>query len=135
MVISGQGGHSFYEIFDVLSNVVVTLNSLAITNGSDAGMFNYGTLTLNLCTLSGNGGTDGGAVRNDGTMTLNQCVLSGNYANSLGGGICNFNGTMTLNQCVLSQNTGRTGGGILNDDGTMTLNECTLSGNTTWQTG
>jgi hypothetical protein len=122
-----------------LTNCTVSGNS---TGGYDAsasggGIYNnYGLLTLNQCTLSGNSEDNnyggGGGIYNDGALTLNQCTLSGNYATGDGGGIYNDEGTATLNQCTLSGNNTSylgAGGGIFNESGTATLNQCTLSGN------
>ena len=117
-----------------------------VISASGGGIYNnYGTLTLNNCTLSGNsvntigGASSGGGIFNiAGTVTLNQCTVSGNYAtsgygaNSFGGGIYNQSGTLALNQCTLSENSSPDagfGGGICNFAGDVTLNQCTLSGN------
>ena len=140
-------GNGSVEIFNVASSTAtVFLNSLTITNGftsgDGGGIGNYGLLTLNQCTLSGNyatNGNGGGGIYNGGTLALNQCTLSGNSANVVfglrggGGGIGNF-GALTMNQCTLSGNSaligGDGGGGIYNYwQSTMTLNQCTLSGN------
>jgi hypothetical protein len=131
-------GNGSVQIFNVASNTVVFLNSLAITNAYCAtnfggGIFNnWGTLTLNQCILSGNSVTSsgGGIYNKAGTLTLNQCILSGNSATGNGGCIYNRGGKLALNQCTLSGNsaTHGYGGGIWNS-GTLTLNECTLAGN------
>jgi hypothetical protein len=136
-------GNGSVEIFNVASTTItVFLNSLTITNGygseSGGGINNVGVLTLNQCTLSGNGATyvGGGGILNEGTLTLNQCTLSGNIAGNYygvaegkGGGIYNID-LLTLNQCTLSGNSAYTGGGIYNNfESTLTLNQCTLSGN------
>ena len=128
-------GNGSVQIFIVATNITVFLNSLTITNGysinDGGGIFNYGTLTLTNCTVSGNsapGGLGGGIFNYyEGTLALNQCTLSGNS----GGGIFN-NGLLTLNQCTLSGNSAPygIGGGIYNFEGSTTsLSQCTLSGN------
>ena len=132
-----NGNHAV-QIFNVASTITVFLNSLTITNGFSSGdgggiYNNWGTLTLNQCTLSGNSAAgalygDGGGIYNNGTLTLNNCTLSANSAAS-GGGIFNYEGALTLNQCTLSGNSAeRYGGGIFNLD-TALLNQCALSGN------
>jgi hypothetical protein len=86
-----------------------------------------GTATLSGSTLSGNSaGWDGGGIYNWGTLTLADCTLSGNDADD-GGGIHNWS-EMTLTNCTLSDNSASHGGGI-NNGGSMTLNNCTLSDN------
>ena len=132
-----NGNHAV-QILNVASTITVFLNSLTITNGFSSGdgggiYNNWGTLTLNQCTLSGNSAAgalygDGGGIYNNGTLTLNNCTLSANSAAS-GGGIFNYEGALTLNQCTLSGNSAeRYGGGIFNLD-TALLNQCALSGN------
>ena len=134
--INGNGS-VFFQIFNVASSITVFLNSLTITNAGNGGIANYGILTLNNCTLSGNNAfTGGGGIYNGGTLSMNKCTLSGNSA-VYGGGIWNdIGGTLTMNQCTLSGNSAVYGGGIYNGSGsfnsyesTLTLNQCTLSGN------
>jgi PKD repeat protein len=126
-------GNGAVTVFNVNSNITVFLNSLTITGGhtasyvGGAGIINYGTMTLNNCTLSGNyADWYGGGIYSSGTLTLNQCTLSGNSAYD-GGGIYS-SGTLKLNQCTLSGNTGEYSGGIDNLNN-LALNQCTLSGN------
>jgi hypothetical protein len=136
-------GNNATNVFQVNSGATVVLNSLIVTKGYDlnsvaGGINNYGTLTINLCSVSGNVGVAGGGIFNNdnGIMTLNQCTVSGN-SGAGGGGIWNF-GTLTLNQCTVSGNSvvAAPGGGIYNSDhGTATLNQCTLSGNSSGSVG
>jgi hypothetical protein len=132
-------GNDSVQIFNVVSNNTVMLNSLTITNGETdgdgGGILNDGTLTVNNCTLSGNSTfvygnhVNGGGIYNSGTLTVNNSMLARNScADGYGGGIYN-GGTLTVNNCTLSgNNTGDFGGGIFNG-GTLTLNQCMLSGN------
>jgi predicted outer membrane repeat protein len=108
--------------------------------GSNGGIVNRGTLTLNDSTVSGNlaSHVEGGGIRNEGgTVTLNNSTVSDNAAgNGNGGGIANEDsGTVTLNNSTVSGNHAGCGGecgggGILNEPGaTMTLNDSAVSGN------
>ena len=138
--INGNGS-VFFQIFNVASSITVFLNSLTITNAGNGCILNFGILTLNNCTLSGNYAlTGGGGIYNAGTLSMNKCTLSGNsaaYGGVYGGGIWNdIGGTLTMNQCTLSGNSAAYGGGIYNGSGsfhsyesTLTMNQCTLSGN------
>lgn len=135
--ISGNGS---VEIFNVISDITISLNSLTLTNGSagaGGGIDNNGTLTMTSCTLSGNRANDlqGGGIYNTGTLALNECTLSGNSTSAAGGGICNVQGTMTLNQCTLSGNSATHDGGGIYNYGTLVLNECNLSENNTDESG
>ena len=128
-------GNGAVTVFAVASTVV--LNSLTITNGytsSDigqgGGIDNFGNLTLNQCTLSGNNAANvgGGGIYNYGTLTLNQCTLSGNNAtNGNGGGAYNA-GTATLNQCTLSGNYAVGAGGGIYNPGILTMINTIVAG-------
>ncbi len=122
-------GNQADRIFEV-DNATVVLNSLTIANGlvtnnfGGGAIFNFGTLTINRSTLTGNvAPRGGGAIGTEGTLTLNECTLQGNTAHGgLGGGaIVVYTGVTTLNQCTLSGNSAtntRFGGGcILNAAG------------------
>ncbi|MGD0259307.1 MAG: choice-of-anchor Q domain-containing protein [Verrucomicrobiota bacterium] len=141
LTITGPGakllainGNAASGVFNI-GSVTVNISGLTITNGSASqggGIYNNGTLTLANCLLSGNSAADGGGIYNNSTLTLANCTLSANSANAStggGGGIENW-GTLTLTACTLSGNsTTGLGGGILNYFATLTLTACTLSGN------
>ncbi|HLX70168.1 MAG TPA: hypothetical protein VKV04_11135, partial [Verrucomicrobiae bacterium] len=91
-------------------------------------------LTITNCTisrniLSGNSSdVGGGGIYNLGTMTLDLCTLSSNYAGSFyGGGIYN-GGSATVDNCTLCSNI-TVRGGALENQGAATLNNCTVWGN------
>jgi hypothetical protein len=133
---------------------VVTLANLTIRNGAHpvgfgvygAGIVNYGTLTINRCTVSGNlaFGTHsayGGGISNFGALTINNSILSGNIAacgdpsgcDAGGGGINNGGGTVHINNSTIAGNFvrahfGGEGGGILNH-GPLFISNSTISGN------
>ena len=140
-------------MFNVISNAIVSFNSLVIRDGyppangqNGGGIQSQGNLTLNACTLTNNGvsGSGGGICIVGGVATLNECTVSGNAANAwgltgksggIGGGIYNPGSTLTLNQCTIAENVayGTTGGGGIafgTGGGTVALNQCTVSQNT-----
>ena len=127
--------HRASGIFQVNRGAAVGLTGLTLANGSAGGggrIFNYGTLALTSCTLSGNdvGYFGGGGINNRGTLTLTNSTLSGNTAGFGGGGVANY-GTLTVTNSTFSGNTTIFGGGgIMNRSGTVTLTNSTLSGNT-----
>jgi len=142
LTITGPGadiltisGNNASRVFYISSDVDVTISGLTIVNGDatwSGGIYNWGTLTLNSSTVSGNNAFygDGGIYnQNKGTLTLNNSTISGNTAAYYGGGIYNFWPTVTLNNCTISGNSAGSGGGIFNRSGIVTLNNSTVSGN------
>ncbi len=98
----------------------------------------YGALTLNHCTISGNSSRNGpgvsvsggGAIFCRGRLVLNDCTLSSNTVfGTTGGAIWAEN--CVLNNCTLSANSSLLGGGGAIYAVDCTLNNCTLSGNST----
>ena len=62
---------------------------------------------------------EGGAIKNFGTVTLEQCTIEGNYAKKQGGGIYNAEDKAVLNvtDCIITDNKSDSdGGGIYTDD-------------------
>jgi hypothetical protein len=114
----------------------VALSNMTVRNGGN-GIGNYGTLTINDSTVSGNGSS--GGIYNGGTLALNRCTVSGNLAIGMdsyyseGGGIDNY-GILTVNNSTISENTALgdyvCGGGIYNA-GKLTINNSTLYRNYT----
>ncbi|HID98684.1 MAG TPA: hypothetical protein EYP59_00105, partial [Thiotrichaceae bacterium] len=138
-------GNNHHPLFDIDFNTTVEMNYLTIRNGladdvvnsipqTDGGAINnWGTLTLNHCTVNGNvAKTGGGGIANGGTLTLNNSTVSGNEAQAnFGGGIRN-NGTLTLSNSTVSNNAAPNGdgGGINNLGTTLTLKNALIAGNT-----
>jgi CSLREA domain-containing protein len=120
---SDNNGTGDVRVFFVNSGVTATLDSLAITKGSNlfgGGIRNQGTLTVTNSTLSGNAATSGGGIFNtsSGTLTITNSTLSGNAAGSQGGGI-HSQGTLTATNSTLSGNAAGSGGGIFNNGGVL----------------
>jgi hypothetical protein len=131
-----------------IRNAAVALANLTITGGAamdtpGGGILNnFGTLTLDHSTVSGNttmGRTaDGGGIfNNNGTLLLHNSTVSGNRAVGAiadsGGGIFNNFGTLTLDHSTVSGNSAvggvADGGGIFNNFGTARLDNSTVRGN------
>jgi len=150
-------GEAHDSVFVIASGKTVSMSDMTITDGNSdtgdgGGIRNYGTLTMENCTVSGNDADDdgggicnfdtltmenctvsgntayeGGGIYNDGTLTITNCTVSDNEADDYGGGIENGN-TLTMNNCTVSGNTATFGGGIRNG-GTLTMTNCTVSDN------
>jgi hypothetical protein len=139
----------------------VTLSGLTFRNGfngyAGAGIANFGILTINNSTVSGNRAIYfGGGILNSGSATINNSTISGNKAqrsvpcfwcqicHPFGGGIYNSNSaTLTISSSTVAGNSaGATfgsclggsycysdGGGIFNQ-GKMIMSNTTVAGNT-----
>ena len=143
-VVRGRApGQPFFHfrIFDIIAGATVTISGLTIVNGNPltndfgGGIFNFGTLTVVNCTVSGNstsGTTDkGGGIYNGGTAFITNSIISGNFtdaASGSGGGIYSDGITMTITNSTISSNSAEAGGGIFNTGGTAIINS-TVSGN------
>ena len=152
--ISGNNGS---RVFEAAANHQVTLTNLTLIDGnglanptdsstyaySGGAILNFGTLTVNNCTLSNNSAHYGGGILNTGgTLTVSNCTLSGNSAVysppigplGAGGGIWSA-GSLTVSASTLSGNpASRAGGGIYNR-GSLTVSNCTLSYNSAFLGG
>jgi hypothetical protein len=144
MAINGNGQS---RIFYVDGGVTAMLNNLIITNGSDGGgvnqgggVVNYGSLTINRCTVAGNQANSsdgGGGICNEtGTLTVNNSTFTGNQANNSffgGGGICaggdGDGGIVNVNNCTFAGNQAEHGGAVAVAGGTVNINNSTISGN------
>ena len=153
LTIAGPGamnltisGNNTYRVFEVASNVTVTISGLTITAGSNTsstgggGVFNQGTLTINNCGILGNVSGPGGGICNAATVTINNCTIAGNISYSQGGGIWNGafgtggpTSTAIVNNSTVIGNTvsAGLGGGIYNLTGAnLTVNNSTITENT-----
>ena len=125
----------------VNNNSVLTLDSSRIT-GSTAhayggGIANYGTLTIQNSTVSGNhdlGQTaNGGGLVNGGNLALVNSLVSGNTADGGGGGIYNY-GTASVANSIINGNSAPYGGGIRNG-WQLTVNNSDMRNNTATNEG
>ncbi len=141
----------------VLDGLILSGNGVG---GTAVGIANYGSLTLNRCTIFNfwypyhslfepgaiysngtmnihqstfrdNFGGDGGAIYNSGTLTIDQSTLMDNQANRFGGAIYNDPlGTMTIRRSTLSQNNSSMYGGAFYGDGQQLFINTTITENT-----
>ena len=131
-------GGSANRVFRIAGTAVVTLSNLTITNGltgDGGGILNFGTLTINNCTITGNtAGGSGGGIRSDGTLTVTNSTISNNTASGStgsGGGIRVNQGSATFANVTISGNSAAgNGGGIATGGGTVTLTNTIVAGNT-----
>jgi hypothetical protein len=126
-------------VLTVPAGVNANVTSLVITNGSNGGIANSGTLTLTSSTVAKNSRpfhTAGGGIYNDmgGTLTLTKSTVIGNTADDAGG-IFSL-GTATLMSSSVSGNSatgddahGGTGGGISNGGTLLIKGSSTITGN------
>ena len=120
-----------------------TLNDLTITGGNagessswrGAGLFNYGELTMNRCTVIGN--TVGGGIYNVKSLTMLDCRIADNTAKypRTGAGICNeakasSTPDLRMYNCVVEGNfmDNNVGGGVFNGE-TLYMSGCTVRNN------
>ena len=149
VTVSGGG---LSRVFQVDKGVTASISGLTITGGKTAsnggGLYNFGTITLTNCTLSGNqavgdanGNALGGAVYNsaEASLTIDNTSFVNNQTNgtndSFGGAIVN-GGTLSINGATFTGNSavGSTmlsqGGAIGNQYGaTATITLSAFTGN------
>jgi len=109
-IVDGGGVNTVVTISSATAHV--TISKLTIRNGSSVsggGIYNSGTVTLNLSAVIGNVAHHwGGGMWNGGTLTINNSTISRNSATVIcttqtvcvtnGGGIFNSAGTLAINQ-------------------------------------
>jgi hypothetical protein len=107
--MSGYTSYSFYS---------ATISGVTITGGSNAsysggGIVNYGVLTLNNSTVSGNSAAYGGGIYNGDILFLNGDTIADNTASADGGAIDN-SGQLTVSNSYFYGNMAVNGGAIEN---------------------
>jgi hypothetical protein len=133
----------------------ITLWGLTIRNGvlnsgtkQGPGVFNFGILTINRCTITSNHATGfggfGAGIFSEGNLTINDSTISQN-GHVLGGGGVYSSGNLTINNSTIAANSAGIGGGIENrailnsggilTGGTLTIKNSTLSSNTATSLG
>ena len=148
VILDGLGwltldGNDEHRVFLVAEGATVELHGFTVTRGrvegDGGGIANdYGTLTINTSTVSGNTSMcNAGGISNTGTLTLINSTVSGNTDEGKapskeqpclgGGGVGNYLGTLMMTNCTVS---GNIYGGISNIMGTATVVSSTVSDNT-----
>jgi CSLREA domain-containing protein len=148
MSITGPGanllavsGNSAFPVFEVNKGVTASISGVTVTKGygvysisaDGGGIFNWGTLTVSNCTISGNSGGNtgsGGGIASYGTLTVINSTISGNSTTAYGGGIFNAYATLTVINSTFSGNTAGAEGGAIHNDATLAVSNSTFSGNT-----
>jgi parallel beta-helix repeat protein len=129
-----RGNDGSYTVTFSGSLTGTTLEGFTITHtegsaGSGVYIVNS-NLTINECTISGNTGITGAGIYNRGTLTITLSTISGNTATDCGGGgIYNSVGRITITLSTISGNTANYGGGIDSYAGTLDITSSTISGN------
>jgi hypothetical protein len=115
-----------------------------LVGGLGGGIADFGTLTVNGCTISDNHalGTFGGGIAVfsgspfsapfSATTAVSNSTLTDNTANQNGGAVGANTSTVTVDNCVVTGNTALTGdgGAFNNHSGVMTVSRSLLAGNT-----
>ena len=154
----GQGtttidGNSVDRIFDIAAGTTATISGLTIEGGvandgfmgtTGGGIRDFGTLTLNDSTLTGNSAHFGAGLATDGptfpppntpSATLNRVSVLNNTTsgtNGEGGGLDErVGGTLSVNSSLLQGNSASGGGGGVTDDGggTIAITDTTVDTN------
>jgi CSLREA domain-containing protein len=131
LAVDGNNLSPVFQIFDGDASsfaTTVTIDGLAIMNGSGSGIINLEVLNLSNSRISGNRAS--GIDNSDGTLNLISSTISGNSSQGLGGGIENANGTVNLIDSTVSGNSAiLLGGGISNNGGLVSLTNSTVTQN------
>ena len=137
--VDGNGGTTSDRVFEVLSDQVVEISDLTITDGSGieggSGLVNSGSVTLKGVTVTANSSTGlggGGLFNESGNMILSNTTVSNNSAPINGGGIAVANGTLTADHLTVSGNTVASlnvGGVFIFSNASAALTDSIISGN------
>jgi uncharacterized repeat protein (TIGR02543 family) len=99
---------------------IVSIEGLTIEDGSNGshnggGIEDYGVLSANNDTFTGNQAGFGGGIFDDGTLTANNDTFTGNQAGGGGGIYVAEEGTLTAANDTFTGNQAGAGGGLYND--------------------
>jgi hypothetical protein len=144
LAISGYSS----RVFEVAAGAQVTLSGLTIEGGDGrngsfdpqvndglgGGILNWGTLTLNGCTVTNNFNQIGspwmdlgGGIYNEGTLTLSGTTVTHNYAAGDGAGIYNAStGTLTVLNSSVTRNCEIINGSVLGECDLHNLGQYTV---------
>ena len=116
----------------------LTLRGGFVSEINGGGIANFGTLTVDHSSVSGNQATapgEGGGLSNEGQLTVVDSTIGPDNSAHGGGGLANLN-TLTLDRSTVYGNSALSGAGIVNGGGTnLTVINSTLSQNTADTTG
>jgi hypothetical protein len=139
--VSGAGILNQASATLALTECIVSSNHAggAEGNARGGGIYNAGTLNLDLSSVSGNTGLsdfqgDGGGIYNTGTVQVTTSNISDNFGTT-GGGIYNFSGTVSIINSTFSGNKAsrdayyKGEGGAIYNSGVLTVIDSTFSGN------
>lgn len=119
-------------IATIRNTTLVNNNITTSTNTQGGAILNqYGTLTLDRCTVENNNAyIGGGGIYNYGTLYITGGTVSDNETNFFGGGLLNV-GTTVIDNVRMTGNSARNGGAIHNDNSAkLTINGGEFSNNT-----
>ena len=134
-------GNNSSRIFSITGNADVTLRSLHLCNGREAGGNGGGLfalsshLVLDACSIQDCvSAFDGGGFWGNGiTGSIQRCKIAGNQAGGFGGGVfligVNRNKSLDISSSQISGNLAPFGGGIYNLMANPTLSNCSIQGN------
>ena len=120
-----------HRIFVVNDGVTAALKNLMLKGGVSShggALCNYGDLTMDGCTLTGNSAwIQGGAVLNAATLTMKNCTVSENSSVEAGG-VINFD-VLKMTSCTIVRNTASGSCGGVYSYGETQMKDCVVEHN------
>jgi hypothetical protein len=138
-VVDGDGKGSVFTIGKANPNIDVKLSGMIIRGGKNdigGGINNFGRLTVEDSTVTGNTAEFGGGIFNHNgtsTLTIARVNITGNNVIYDGAGIYNSVGTLIIDGGNITGNTAEVGAGVFNDLGKVILKDGNITGNTATQ--
>jgi hypothetical protein len=145
ITIEGTGGSKIarkktgpaFRLMAVSDTGDLTLRNVTLSGGRTTdvggGVFNYGTLTVDNSTITGNKAYAGGAIFNDdyasATIMSNSIISKNTATYGSGGVLIDKNSTFTIQNSTISGNKGKFYGGGITNAGELTIDSSTISGN------
>lgn len=137
---SSEPGTDEFRIFGVHTEGSLSISQLTVANGGppagfDGGaLFNFGAVTIEHTTFSGNTAARGGAISNGGPMVIARATFSHNESSGSGGAIANFT-PMTITGSDFSGNVAGADGGAVISVGSLEIGNTTFYDNTSGALG
>jgi len=136
-VISSTLDHNTTVGGAIANSGALTVTTGALTdNGASGGgsgaLLNTvsGVATVISSTLSGNSGSQGGAINNGGALTVTTSALAHNSTATIGGAIANtYTGALTVISSTVADNTANNDGGAIDNVGRADMRASTLARN------